>query len=187
MRDDIEPAGGKGPCEHDFLRPLGNVDEPARTTHASAEAADIHVATSIHFCERKKGDVEPPAVVEVELVGLVHHGLVVKPCAGVFADRRYAAEDALLNREGDFFVEPFLGGDLRDAVRYAVAKIHHGARKKLHGSPPRNDFADVHWQNGNSGVGPANPAGVRRVKTGSDRSATGRARPRYSPPKGREP
>src|ERR1700722_13806253 len=110
MGDDLEPAGGEGPGEHNFLRTLGNVDEPAGAAHPSAEAADIHVAAGIHFCEREKSEVETSAVVEVELIGLVHHRFVVEPGTGVLADRGYAANDALLDRESDFFIEPFLGG-----------------------------------------------------------------------------
>ncbi len=50
---------------------MADVDESARTGQFGPEFADVEIAVSVGLSQTQKSQVEPPAVVEVELVGLV--------------------------------------------------------------------------------------------------------------------
>src|SRR5262249_36569497 len=73
----FETARGEGSAEHHVLGVLADVDETAHADDLGAEAADVDTASRIDFRERKEGDVEAAAVVEVELVRLIDDRIVV--------------------------------------------------------------------------------------------------------------
>ena len=72
-----EAAGREGADEHHALGVLADVDEAAGPGQARSELADVQVALGIGLREAREGDVEPAAVVEVELRGLVDDRLVL--------------------------------------------------------------------------------------------------------------
>ena len=55
----------------------------------------------VDFGERKKSQIEPAAVVEIELIGLVDHRLIVAARARFVAGGRHAADQSLLVGEHD--------------------------------------------------------------------------------------
>ena len=92
---------------------LADVDEATGAGQPVSEAADVDVAVAVDLRHPQKRLVEAPAVVEVELIGLVDdrlgtgHGAEAEPAAGgQAADRagfdgeRDQVEDALLARHG---------------------------------------------------------------------------------------
>src|SRR5262249_58863703 len=103
---ELEPRGREGAAEHDFAGVLTDVKEAADADDLAAEAADIDVAPRIDFSEGQKGNVQPAAIVEIELVGLIDDGVVVLGRAGIDARERRAADEALLVRQHDL-VENF--------------------------------------------------------------------------------
>ena len=85
LAGDLEPAGREGAAEDHALGVLADVDEAADADDLVAEPADVDVARRIDLGEGQEGEIEPAAVIEVELVGLVDHGVVVLRGAGVGA------------------------------------------------------------------------------------------------------
>jgi hypothetical protein len=80
---DVEVARGQRAAEHDAARVLRDVDEAADADDPVAEAADVDVALAVDLGERQKCQVEPAAVVEVELRRLLDHRGEVLPAARV--------------------------------------------------------------------------------------------------------
>src|SRR4029077_9333143 len=78
VADDGFGAGGERPEEEQAAGGLGDVDEAARADEPPAEAADVDVAVSVGLRHAEKGLVQPRAVVEVELVGLVDDRLRIR-------------------------------------------------------------------------------------------------------------
>ncbi len=72
----------KVPLKHDLPRIWLMFTNP-RYDDRVAEAADVDVAAGIHFREGEEGDIESATIVEIELVGLVDHGVVVLRAAGI--------------------------------------------------------------------------------------------------------
>ena len=75
----------KVPLKITCLRVLADVDEAADADDLVGEAADVDVAVAVDLGEGQEREVEPAAVVEVELVGLVDHRVVVLRGAGIAA------------------------------------------------------------------------------------------------------
>jgi hypothetical protein len=71
------------------------------------------------------GDVQPAAVVEVELVGLVDDGLRIHRRAEIQPARRNAADHTRLGRQRDQVDDALLGRDAGHAFRHADAQVHH--------------------------------------------------------------
>ena len=59
------------PTNTTALGALADVDEAAGAGQPRAEAGDVEIAVPVDLGEAEEGAVEPAAVVEVELVGLV--------------------------------------------------------------------------------------------------------------------
>ncbi len=74
------------------------------------EAADVDVARRVDLGEGQEGHVETTAIVEVELVGLVDHGVEVLGTAGVGPGQRRAADEALFVAQRDGVENAFLRG-----------------------------------------------------------------------------
>src|SRR6185437_5482099 len=129
---DVEVAGGQRAAEHDTLRVLADVDEAADADDPVAEAAHVDVALCIDLGERQEREVEPAAIVEIELRRLLDHRREILPAAGIAPGDRGAADDALLVRQMHGVEQAFFSGDRRDAGRYAGAEIADRAGKKLH-------------------------------------------------------
>src|SRR3954447_8734014 len=86
LRDlDPKSASREGAREHDVLGVLADVDEPAHAHDLISEPRDVNAAPGVYFRRREKGDVEPAAVVEIELIGLIDHREVVSRRAGLEA------------------------------------------------------------------------------------------------------
>ena len=73
----LERSGREGSHEHHRLGALADVDEAARARKPRAKARDVEVAVPVDLGEAEERAVEPAAVVEIELVGLVDDGLCV--------------------------------------------------------------------------------------------------------------
>ena len=145
-----------------------------------AVAADVDVALAVDLGERQEGEVEPAAVVEVELVGLVGHHVVVDAGAGVHAAGRHAADDALLDGERHFAPQALFGGDVGDPVRDPEAEVDHGTA----GTAPSRRAARSPCAGRAAAAGSRPRAHApRRHRPGcsaSGRSGAARARPRRS-------
>ena len=88
-------------------------------------------------------EVEPAAVVEIELLVLVDDGLGVDRRAEIETRRRHAADHARLGGERDELVDALLGRDRGDALRHADAEVDDGAGPQLHRAAPGDDLALV--------------------------------------------
>src|SRR5262245_3389878 len=80
--------------EHHGLGALTDVDKAARAGEALPEARDIEVAASVDLGKAEEGTIEPAAVVEVELIGLVYDGLRIDRDAEIKPGGGHAADDA---------------------------------------------------------------------------------------------
>ena len=139
--DDIETAGGKRAAEDHGLGVLADVDEAAGPHDLVAEAADIDVAGLVDLGKREKRQIEPAAVVEIELIGLVDHRLIVAPGARLVAGRRHAADQALLVGQHHVVDGVFFRRQRGDAGGNARAEIADGAAEQFEACPPRHHLA----------------------------------------------
>ena len=96
---DLERPRRERADEHHRLGALADVDEAARAGEPRTEARDVEVAVPVDLGEAEEGAVEPAAVVEVELIGLVDDGLGIDGGAEVEAGGGHAADDAGLGRQ----------------------------------------------------------------------------------------
>ena len=117
--------------EVDLRRPGADVREAARPADAALEGVDVDVALGVDLGEGQAGDVKAAAVVEVEHVRLVDHGLVVEAGAALVAGDRDAAEDALLDRQDELVGDALLPGDPADELADAEAR---GCRSRRAGT-----------------------------------------------------
>ena len=83
----------------------------------------LRLPCAVGLRQAEEGDVEPAAVVEVELVRLVDDRLGVHRGAEVEAAGRDAADDAGLGGQREQVDDPLLGGDGGDALGHADAEV----------------------------------------------------------------
>ena len=131
----------KVPLKITFLAFWLMLMKPPMPTILSAKRLMLTLPVGIDLDERQEREVEPAAVVEVELVGLIDHGVVVLRGAGIRPGQRRAADEALLVGEHDPVEDVLFGGDRRDAGRNAGAEIADRVRHELHGRAARHDLA----------------------------------------------
>src|SRR5208282_4274672 len=135
-----QPAGVESTDEYDLLRVLADVDEPARAGELGPELTDVEIAARIDLGEAEESYVESAAVVEVELIGLIDHGLRVGACAEVEA-----------------------------AGRNADAEIDDTVGLQLEGGAPGNDLAFAHLHRRQRTGSHSDLAGKRRIVVGRER------------------
>ena len=119
---------------------------------------------SASTCARpRNGDVQPAAVVEVELGRLVDHRLRVARGAEVEAAGRHAADDARLGGQRQQVDDALLGGDVGDAFGHADAEVDDAVAPQLDRGAARDDLALLQRQR------------RRRAERHADLAAEGRA------------
>jgi hypothetical protein len=131
----------EGAGEHQALGGLRDVDEAAGAGQALAELADVDVALGIALRQAEHREVEAAAVVEVELIGLVDHGLGVDRRAEVQPAGRDAADHARFGAQGDEVDDALLGRHRRHALGHADAQVHQFAGAQLQRRAPRDHLA----------------------------------------------
>ena len=94
----LERSRHEGADKNDGLGVLADVDETASARKTRTKARYVEIAVPIDLGEAEEGTIEPAAVVEIELVGLVDDRLRVGGGAEVQAGRRHAADHAGLGR-----------------------------------------------------------------------------------------
>ena len=145
-RLDPQPAGGEGAGEDQRPGVLGDVDEAAGTGEPAAEPADIDVARAVGLRHAEAGEVEPAAVVEVELLVLGDDGARVDGGAEVEPALRQAADDPGLGGERHLLEQVLLLGHRGHGLGHADAEIDHAAHRQLHGTAAGDDLALVQGQ-----------------------------------------
>ena len=138
------PPGAEGADEDHLLGVLADVDEAAGAGELRPELADVEIAVAVGLGEAEEGHVEPAAVVEVELVGLVDHRLGVGRRAEVDAARRHAADHAGLGGQRDEVDDLLLVGDGGDALGHADAEIDDAVGLQLERGAAGDDLALAH-------------------------------------------
>ena len=137
----LQAARRKSADEHHLLGILADVDEAAGARKTRPEFADIQIALLVRLGETQKCRVEPAAIIEIELVGLVDDGLCVDRGAEIESARRYPADHTRFgghrHQIGDFF----LIGDIRYAFGHANAEVDDAVGLEFERCAPRNDFA----------------------------------------------
>ena len=160
---DLQPPGREGADEHHLLGVLADVDEAAGAGEARAELADVEIALLVRLGETKERGVEPAAVVEVELVGLVDHALRVDRGAEAHASRRHAADHSRLRRERHQVGDLLLAGNIGNTLGHADAEIDDAVGVEFERRPARDDLALVQLHRGNRSGTRADFAAERRV------------------------
>jgi hypothetical protein len=122
---------------------------------------------SVALRQAEHREVEAAAVVEVELIGLVDHGLGVDRRAEVQPAGRDAADHARLGAQGDEVDDALLGRHRRHALGHADAQVHQFAGAQLQRRAPRDDLARPGGHRRHLGQRHAQAPGVgRRVGRG---------------------
>ena len=104
------------------------------------------MARGIDLRHAEAGEVEPAAVVEVELLVLRDDGARVHRRPEVEPALRQAADDPGLGGERHLLEQVLLHGDGRDGFRHADAEVDHPAHRQLAGAAPGDDLALVERQ-----------------------------------------
>src|SRR5208282_190093 len=164
-----QPAGVESTDEYDLLRVLADVDEPARAGELGPELTDVEIAARIDLGEAEESHVESAAVVEVELIGLIDHGLRVDAGAEVEAARRNAADHSRLRRQRDEVDDLLLVGDRGNAFGHADAEIDDAVGLQLEGGAPGDDLAFAHLHRRQRTDPHPDLAGKRRIVVGRER------------------
>ncbi len=96
--DDRDLAAARHECadEHDLLRILADVDKATGAGQPRPEPGYVQVAHAIGLRQPEEGEIEPTAVVEVELIGLVDDRVRIGRRAEVQPAGRDAADHARL-------------------------------------------------------------------------------------------
>ena len=110
---DVEVTGCERSTEHDAFRILADVDEPADANDPVAETADVDIALRVYLGERKKGQIESPAIVEIELRRLIDHRRKILRSARVTAGDRGPPNQALFVGQMHRIEQTLFGGDRR--------------------------------------------------------------------------
>ena len=117
--------------------------KPPAPARRASETADVHVSIRVGLRHAETGEIEPSAVIEIELLILLDHGFGIERRAEIEPALRNTADDPGLGGERHIFENALLGGDRRDALRHADAEIDHAAERQLEGTAPRDDLALV--------------------------------------------
>src|SRR3954447_22911749 len=96
---DRQPAGREGAGEHHLAGILADVDEPARAGEPAPELADVDVPVCIRLRQTEARQIEPAAIIEIELLVLMDHSPGVEGRAEVEPTLRQAADHARSRRE----------------------------------------------------------------------------------------
>ena len=111
---------------------------------------DVEVALLVGLREAEERHVEPAAVVEVELIGLVDDRLGVGRRAEIHAAGGYAADHPGLGGQRHQIGDLLLVGDRRDAFGHADAEIDDAVRPQFHRRAAGDDLAlaqsAIGWQ-----------------------------------------
>ncbi|VTR67822.1 conserved hypothetical protein [Desulfosarcina cetonica] len=146
VHEKVQVAGGEHPQETDRLGILADVDETARPGKARPKTAHVDVALGVGFSHAQKGDVEPAAVVEIELIVLRDQGVDVDARAEIQPAHGKPADDARLRRQGAVFQNPLFIGHPRDPFGHADAQVDDAVGLEFEGGAPGDDLAAVQGQ-----------------------------------------
>ena len=142
---DFESAGGEGSGKENAPRALADVDEAAGARQPRTEAAYVDVAVGVHLRHAEARHIEAAAIVEIELLILMDHGIRVDRGAEIQAALRQAADHAGLGGEGHVVEHLLLVRDLGDTLGHADAEVDHTAHRQLEGAAAGDDLALVEW------------------------------------------
>src|SRR5436853_592792 len=99
----------------------------ARISRSMSMPGAISISSSpswVSLSKPEKGRVKTAAIVKVELIRLINHGLGVRCCAEVEAACRHAAYNARLRRQCQQVDDFFLVGNVGDAFGHADTQIN---------------------------------------------------------------
>src|SRR5208337_2455754 len=113
----------EGTEEEDFFGVLADVDEPATASELGSESADIDIALAVDLSHAEECGVEAPAVVKIELVGLVDDGVRVDRDAEVQRAGRHPADDTGFGGQCQIVEDVFFSGDAGDAFGHTDAEV----------------------------------------------------------------
>ena len=117
--------------------------KPPAPASFDAEPADVDVAFGVRLGHAEEREVEPAAVVEVELLVLMDDRFGVDGRAEIEARGRHPADHARFGGERDELVDALLGRHGGDPLGHADAEIDDGAGPQLHGAAAGDDLALV--------------------------------------------
>src|SRR5262249_19599757 len=140
---DLQTPGRERPREQKLLRVLRDVDEAAGAREPASEPADIDVSIGVRLRHAQACEIEPAAIVKVELLILLDDGLRLERRSEIEPALRYAADDSGLCRQRPIFENALLRRDCGDPFRHADAQIHHAPERQLKSTAPRDDLALV--------------------------------------------
>ena len=140
-----EATRREGTNEHQLLGILADIDEAAGARQARTKFAHIQIAFAVGLREPEKGCIKPPAVIEIELIGLIDNGLCVDRRAEIESSRRHATNDARFSRKREQISDFFFVGDVRDTLRHANAEIDNAICIKFERRTACDDLSLAHF------------------------------------------
>ena len=123
----------------------------------------LTLPVGVHLGHAQEGLVQPAAVVEVEHVGLVDHGLRVGDRPEAQTAGREAADPTGLHGEGDQVEDVFLVGDRGHALGHADAEVHDRVGFEREGAAAGDGLARARREHGQPVERGPDLAGVGRV------------------------
>src|SRR5690554_215967 len=111
-------------AEHHLLGALGNVDKPTRTNDFWPEFADVQVPFGVCLGQAKESDIQPAAVVEIELGMVLNDGICIPGRPKITTGCRDATVGSQLCGEGELFDDALFSGYGRHAVWHTNPEVN---------------------------------------------------------------
>jgi hypothetical protein len=133
----------KVPTKTTFLAFWLMLMKPPAPARRGPNFETLRLPSAVGLGQAEEGDVEPAAVVEIELAGLVDDGLGIDGRAEIEPAGRHAADHAGFGGQREQVDDLFLGRDAGDAFRHADAEIDDVVGGQLHRRAAGDDLALV--------------------------------------------
>src|SRR5690625_2977095 len=119
-----QPPGSERSTQDDGRGILAAISESTGADHPPTELRDIHVTSCIDLSEAEEGNIQPSAVIEVELCRLVEDRSGVRRDAEDHSPRWNASDQTLLDGESEPFRHALLRCDCSDPGSDTHPKVH---------------------------------------------------------------
>src|SRR6516162_2223737 len=115
---DLQPTRGERASEQKLPGVLRDVDKASCSSEPAAEPADIDVSIRVRLRHAEACEIEPAAVIEVELLVLLDNSFCIERRSEIESALRYAADDSGLRGQRHVFEDVLLRCNSGHAFRH---------------------------------------------------------------------